>query len=312
MQKINTLTGEIEVEDLGFVRMHEHLLTDPPDLRVKKDSDYVLDSPRKAVEELRKLEKTEVNTFVDGTTIDYGRNIDQMAKIAKRTEINILATSGFNRGLFFEDWVHNYSLAELTELLIREVTEGIDGTDLKAAILKAGSDYNRITKSEEKTFVAAANAHLETGASIKTHTEMGTMGMEQLDIFEREGVDLARVLLIHMDRNLDYGYHRRALERGANIMYDGPSKIKYYADQKRIDMLKKLVDDGFINQLFISNDMGRKSYLKSYGGGPGWEYIQHKFIPRLLREGFTQGQIDTIFIDNPKRFLPFQQIQEGK
>jgi phosphotriesterase-related protein len=306
MKKINTLTGEIEVEELGFVRMHEHLLTDPPDLRAKKDPDYVLDSPAKAVEELRRLEKTEVNTFVDGTTIDYGRNIDQMAKIAERTDINILATSGFNRGIFFEDWVHNYSVDELTELLIREATEGIEGTEMKAGILKAGSDYNNITKSEEKTFVAAAQAQLVTGAPVQTHTEMGTMGLEQLDIFEREGVDLSRVVLIHMDRNLDYGYHRRALERGANIMYDGPSKIKYYADQKRIDMLKKLVDDGFINQLFISNDMGRKSYLKSYGGGPGWEYIQNKFIPRLKREGFTQEQIDTIFIDNPKRFLPFR------
>ena len=308
MKKINTLTGEIDVKDLGFVRMHEHLLTDPPEIRVEKDEDYVLDSPRKAVEELKRLEKTEVNTFVDGTTIDYGRNIDQMAKIAKRTNINILATSGFNRGIFFEDWVHNYSVDELTELLIREITEGIDGTDMKAAILKAGSDYNRITKSEEKTFVAVANAQLETGAPIQTHTEMGTMGLEQLDIFEREGVDLSRVVLIHMDRNLDYGYHKRVLERGANIMYDGPSKIKYYADEKRINMLKKLVDDGFLKQLFISNDMGRKSYLKSYGGGPGWEYIQHKFIPRLKREGFTQEQINTIFIDNPARFLPFQQI----
>ncbi|MFW6311175.1 MAG: phosphotriesterase family protein [Nanoarchaeota archaeon] len=311
MKNINTLTGQIDVKDLGFVRMHEHLLTDPPELRVEKDEDYVLNSPRKAVEELKRLEKTEVSTFVDGTTIDYGRNIDKMEKIAKRTNINILATSGFNRGIFFEDWIHNYSIDELTELLIREVTEGIDGTNIKAAILKAGSDYNRITKSEEKTFIAVANAQKKTGAPIQTHTEMGTMGLEQLDIFEKNGVDLSRVVLIHMDRNLDYGYHKRVLERGANIMYDGPSKIKYYADQKRINMLKKLIDDGFLEQLFISNDMGRKSYLKSYGGGPGWEFIQNKFIPRLMREGFTQDMIDTIFIDNPARFLPFQNSQEG-
>ncbi|AGB40757.1 putative metal-dependent hydrolase with the TIM-barrel fold [Halobacteroides halobius DSM 5150] len=305
-ETINTLNGEISSDDLGVVRMHEHLLTDPPQFVAKEDPDLVLDSSRKATEELRKLgTNTEVKTLVDGTAIDYGRNVRGMHEIAKTTDLNIIATTGFNRGIFFEEWIHNYSLDELTDLLIREITEGMEGTNLKAGILKAGSDYNRITKVEEKTIRAVARAHSVTGAPIKTHTEMGTMGHEQLDIFAEEGVDFSQIVLIHIDRNLDYGYHKSILERGANIMYDGPSKIKYYTDERRIINLKKLANDGFINQLFISNDMGRKSYLKSYGGGPGWEYLHNKFIPRLLREGFNKSQIKQIFIENPKRFLAF-------
>lgn len=302
--EINTLTGAISQEELGTVRMHEHLVTDPPEFVAQEDPDLVLDSEQKAIEELRRLkEVTEVETLVDGTAIDYGRNINRMKRIAEVAEMNIIATTGFNRGIFFDDWIHNYAVDQLTELLIRELTEGISGTKLKAGILKAGSDYNRITKVEEKTFRAVARAHLETGAPIQTHTEMGTMGREQLDIFAEEGVDLSRIVLIHIDRNLDYGYHKELLERGANIMYDGPSKIKYYPDGWRIEVLKKLIADGFTDQLFISNDMGRKSYLKSYGGGPGWEYVHTKFIPRLKKNGITEEEIKQIFIENPGRFL---------
>lgn len=302
--EINTLTGSISQKELGTVRMHEHLVTDPPEFVAQEDPDLVLDSERKAIEELRRLkEVTEVETLVDSTAIDYGRDINRMKRIAEAADINIIATTGFNRGIFFDDWLHNYSVDQLTELLIRELTEGIAGTKLKAGILKAGSDYNRITKVEEKTFRAVARAHLETGAPIQTHTEMGTMGREQLDIFEEEGVDLSRVVLIHIDRNLDYGYHKELLERGANIMYDGPSKIKYYPDGWRIEVLKKLIADGFVEQLFISNDMGRKSYLKAYGGGPGWEYVHTKCIPRLKKNGITEEEIEQIFIANPREFL---------
>ena len=49
--------------------------------------------------------------------------------------------------------------------------------------------------------------------------------------------------------------------------------------------------------------MGRQSYLHEYGGGPGFEFIINKFIPRMLDEGFTQEEINMIFFENPKKWL---------
>jgi len=52
--------------------------------------------------------------------------------------------------------------------------------------------------------------------------------------------------------------------------------------------------------------MGRKSYLKSYGGGPGFEYIISKFTQRLIAENFSEKMIQKIFVENPAEWLQFK------
>lgn len=86
------------------------------------------------------------------------------------------------------------------------------------------------------------------------------------------------------------------------MIYDGPGKVKYYPDSVRVDLLRRLVDDGFGKQIMLSNDMGKKSHHQAYGYGPGWGFIKQKFIPRLLDEGFTQETVDDFMINNPARF----------
>ncbi len=302
---IKTLTGEIKPAELGVTRMHEHLFTLPPPVKEKDDPDLILDDAAPILRELEALHQAGVSTLVEGTAIDYGRQVEAMAGIARKTPVMIVATTGFNRGIFFPEWIHNAGREKLTRLLVEELTRGMEGTSLRAGILKAGTDYQRITLVEEKALQAVARAHLETNAPVQAHTEAGTMALEQLEIFRREGVPLERVVLIHMDRNPDYRYHRRVLEQGANIMYDGPGKIKYFPDEVRVELLKRLIKEGYTAQIFLSNDMGRKSYLQAYGGGPGWLFLHRSFIPRLLEEGVTPEQIEQIMVDNPQRFLPF-------
>ena len=129
------------------------------------------------------------------------------------------------------------------------------------------------------------------------------MSLEMLDILEEYDVSLENVVVGHMDRNPDYYYFKKILDRGALVGFDGPSKVKYYPDNIRVDLIKRLVSEGYVNQITISGDMGRQSYLHSYGGGPGFNFIVNKFIPRLLEEGLTQNDIETIFVTNPKEWL---------
>ena len=98
-------------------------------------------------------------------------------------------------------------------------------------------------------------------------------------------------------------YLLKLADRGIYIQFDGPGKVKYYPDSVRVALIKSLIAHGHLNQLLISGDMGRASYLEAYGGGPGFRFIKTKFIARLLDEGVTQEQIDTIFIENPRRWL---------
>lgn len=300
-KKIRTVLGDINKEDLGFTYSHEHLWTNPP--ASQKERDLELTDYEASVSELWRFQKAGGNALVDATTLDYGRDASKLVQMSKETGVNVVATSGFNKHIYFPKWVEALTIDEIKQKLIRDVTIGMDGTEAKAGFLKSGAWNQLIHPLEEKVTRAVAHAQLETGAPIWLHTEAGTMGLELLDILEEEGVDLNLVGVGHSDRNADPYYHLKLAERGAYVQFDGTSKIKYYPDSTRVELIKNMIDNGFAHKLLISADMGRQCYLHAYGGGPGFEYILKKFIPRLLDEGISQSDIDTIFIENPANWL---------
>lgn len=301
MNKIRTVLGDINEKELGFTYSHEHLWTNPPS--IQEDRDLALTDYEASVSELWRFKKAGGNALVDATTLDYGRNAGKLMRMSTETGVHVVATTGFNKHVYFPKWVEALTIEEITEKLIRDVTVGMDGTNAKAGFLKAGSWNQLIHHLEEKVTRSVARAQLQTGAPIWLHTEAGTMGMEMLDILEEEGVDLTKVGVGHSDRNADPYYHLQLAKRGAYVQFDGSSKIKYYPDSTRVALIKNMIDNGFVKQLLISGDMGRQCYLHAYGGGPGFEYIIKKFIPRLLDEGISQEDIDTIFIENPRHWL---------
>lgn len=309
MRKIvMTVKGPVNPSELGFALMHEHLITKPPDWWAEQTPDFVLDSIPKALKELADFASVGGETLVEWTAIDYGRNAKALLKIAYRTDVKIVAITGFNRGLFCEEWVRESSEDDLADLMVKDIVEGIDGTSARANLVKIGTDYNFMRPVEKKIIKAAGQAHQRTGVTVCTHTTRGTLGLEQIESLEKAGVPPSRVVLAHLDQNPDFGYLRAIAETGAYIEFDGPSKVKYYPDSVRIELLRRLIDAGYLTQLVVSGDMGRQSYLRAYGGGPGFTYIPKKFIPRLLKEGFTQREIDKIFIVNPARALAFEPL----
>lgn len=301
MKKVRTVLGDIAPEEMGFTYSHEHLWANPP--ATQKDRDLELTHYAASVQELLAFKRAGGQTLVDASTLDYGRDASKLKRMAEETGVHVLATTGFNKHIYFPEWVANESIEQITERLVHDVKVGMDGTEAKAGFLKSGSWYQLIHPLEEKVTRAVARAQLITGAPVWLHTEAGTMGMEMLDILEEEGVDLTKVAVGHSDRNADPYYHLQLAKRGAYVQFDGPGKVKYYPDNIRVELIRNLIRNGFVNQLLISGDMGRQSYLHAYGGGPGFEYIIKKFIPRLLDEGISQEDIDTIFVANPARWL---------
>lgn len=283
MSKIRTVLGDIEDSKLGFTYSHEHLWTNPP--ASQTDRDLELTDYEASVSELWRFKHAGGNALLDATTLDYGRDAKQLIRMAKETGVHVLMTTGFNKHIYFPAWVNSLTIEEIKQKLVRDVTIGMDGTSAKAGFLKAGSWDQLIHPLEEKVTRAMAQAQRETGAPVWLHTEAGTMGEEMLDLLEEEGVELAKVAVGHSDRNADSHYHLQLAKRGAYVQFDGMSKIKYYPDSVRVDLIKNMIDNGYIEQLLISADMGRQSYLHAYGGGPGFEYILKKFIPRCWQKG---------------------------
>lgn len=304
MTKVRTVLGDIDASSMGYTMPHEHILTSPQGHGSKNEQDHLLNDMDKAVQMLEEYKAIGGGTIVEATPKTWGRDAAGMRKASELSGVHVVACTGYicqEHGM--EPNITDRGVDDIASEMTRDITEGMDGTEAKAGWIKAGTAYMHVTAGEEMVLRAAVRAANATGVPISTHTTNGTMGIEQTEIAVDEGFDLTRMAIAHVDRVPDVWYHRKMLQTGASLIYDGPGKAKYYPDSMRIEILKQLVAEGFEDQIMLCNDMGRRSHHTVYGFGPGWQWIKQRFIPRLLEEGFTPEQIDKFMVHNPRRLF---------
>ena len=301
---IETVLGPVPVDQLGVTDYHEHLYVEPPIWLHRIDPDFALNDIEKSAAELREWYRAGGRTLIEMTAMDFGRNLKAIRAIAERVpEVHVLVTTGFNRPYYMGRWVYEADEADMIRQVVREVTVGIGSTGIRAAIIKCGTEYNIFDEAGKKLCRVAAAAHRETGAPIITHTTAGTLGYEQVAFLAEHGVPPSRICLSHLDRNPDFALHTKIARTGAYLGYDCFGKVKYGPDSVRVELLRRMVEAGLGQQILIGNDLGRPSYWRSYGGGPGLAYVLENFVPRLREEGFSEAVIDDLLIHNPRRFL---------
>ncbi len=281
--------------------MHEHTIIDLSYL--KKNDDCNFNNKEQIIKEFKTLYQNGVRNIVDVTVMGMKRNPLYVKEVADATKINIILSTGWYQEIFLPEYVANYSIEKLADIMIKEIEVGIDETQIKAKIIgEIASSHNLITDNELKIFKAAIIAHRKTNVLITTHTTLGTMGMEQVAIFKEGKVDLNRVIIGHTDLSGDVAYALKLVKEGVNIGFDTIGKTNYLKDEIRVEMLKKLQDEGFIDKIVLSLDITRKSNLKDQNG-IGYMYLLDTFIPMLLAGGVTQDSIEKMMISNPKRLL---------
>ncbi|MTW86039.1 phosphotriesterase-related protein [Virgibacillus dakarensis] len=285
----------------GMTYMHEHTTIDLSE--VKNNEDCQLDVFPETVKEYKKLYSKGVRNIVDVTNFGMGRNIPYVEKVAEESGINIVFATGFYQEKFYPIQVFRETKEELAARMVREINEGIKGTDVKAEIIgEIGTSHNKWTDTERKVFEAVVLAHKETNKPITTHTSLGTLGHEQAAFFKENGVDLNRVIIGHVDLTGDEDYILHILREGAYVEFDTIGKENYMPDQVRADILKTIQDKGYIDKVFLSMDITRKSHLE-YQGGLGYSYLLDTFIPILERSGVTGESIEKLLVNNPVAFM---------
>lgn len=299
--QIVTVNGNIAPEELGVTYVHEHIMV-KPQLPDEKYDAYTLDDEEKSRAEVQKFANAGGHTIVEMTPIHYGRNVRALQRIANATGTRIICTTGYHKELFQPRWFCEKNDEELYEILIDEILNGMDGSDVHPGVVKFGTSYNEITKQEERAIRVVAKVHKNTGIPISTHCDKGTMGMEQIRRLDTLGVDLRRVLLCHIDSAENYAYAKALCKTGVHICFDHVGRELENHDQLRVQMLVKLIEDGFIRQLHISGDMGKKDYFTTYGGSPGLTYIMTDLKEELLKY-ISVEEFNQIMVGNPARYL---------
>jgi phosphotriesterase-related protein len=316
MKAVNTVTGSVSADKLGTTLMHEHLLI--------AWAGWELDcnAPRfdrktalkTAVERLKELKDLGLGTFVDPCPNDIGRDIVFMADVAAASGVNVVAATGlYKEDLGNTAYFRQRTVEEIADVYVTEITKGVGETGIKAGIIKCATGKDHITEYENRCLRAAARASKRTGVPITTHTEEGTMGREQLDIFAEEGVDLAHVVIGHSCGASDLRYHTDMLDRGCLLGFDRFGLDFVHPDRLRLAALIGLVGVGFEKQLVLSHDSvacwkGKglpEMDAKTLEGIKNWNptHIFKHIIPALKEAGVGDHKIKAMMVENPRRFF---------
>src|SRR5207244_282631 len=194
---VETVRGDVAPDDLGRVLMHEHLFVLSPEFVANyPDDDGFKEEVHvpEAIRRLKELKDAGIDTIVDPTVIGLGRYIPRVQRVAAEVDVNIVVATGLYTYNDVPHYLHFRGpgtllggAEPLVDLFVKDITEGIGGTGVKAAILKCATDEPGVTPGVERVLRAVAKAHRETGVPILTHTHAHTRrGLEQQEVFESE------------------------------------------------------------------------------------------------------------------------------
>jgi phosphotriesterase-related protein len=349
--RVNTVLGAIDARELGGTMSHVHLTLDiscwyaaPQDPEVariaakplglenlglaRRNGLVVRDNLVQSDVELAIREASEFKRAGGGALVDMelpgiGRDVPALVHISRATGLHIIASTGWYTQASHPPEVAALDTGALADVMVREVTEGIGDTGVRAGNIGeigcSGMPDMPCLPDEEKVLRAAARAQKRTRASLTVHPNGGTHGSREtpkhhldfyLDVLEAEGADLGKVYLSHMGfYSADVAEH--VLRRGLGfVSYDHFGHEEYYEivgpgrafprDKEEIDTVMRLVEAGHSDRVLIGNEIGWKTCYKAYGGW-GYSHVYDHVVPWLRDCGASESQIRTILVENPAR-----------
>jgi phosphotriesterase-related protein len=317
MSVVETVQGPIDADELGVVLVHEHVrfrdeavAAEWPD---RYDEAAELDA---ALEAVVAANARGVETIVDPTAMFGGRDVRFMKRVADQSGVRIIACTGIYSYDYLPHYFANRDIDAMADHFVSDLERGVQGTDIKAAFLKCAADAAGVTENVEKIHRAVARASLQTGAPIMAHSmpAVGT-GPRQVEIFEEEGVDLARVQIAHCGDTDDVGYIEGLIDSGVYVGLDRYGLEMYLPIEVRNATAAELLRRGHAERLMISQDFcatidwfppEAAETFAAHGAIRNWSMtlVFDEVVPALREQAVMDENIfQTVFVENPKRWL---------
>ena len=326
MATVESVTGPLEAADLGTTLVHEHLLArdeavafqfpqlgttaGAPVRAVPTDG-----AEQVAIDCARAIVERGVKTICDPAAMFLGRDVQFMRRVAEATGLQVVAATGIYTYDHLPTALMTRDADAIADLFVHDITEGIQGTDVKAAFIKCAADEPGVTENVEKVHRAAARASVRTGAPIMAHSRpLSDTAPRQIEIFAEEGVDLARVQIAHCGDSPDPAYIESLIERGVWAGLDRFGLEMYLPFDQRIAAARALLERGRADRLFISADYCAtidwfapevEQQMLDAGMAIDWSMniVLDKVLPALREGGMTEEQERTMLVANPVRWL---------
>ncbi|MFY9815047.1 MAG: hypothetical protein WBQ62_08230 [Dehalococcoidales bacterium] len=318
MKTVNTVLGPLDTSKIGLALMHDHILGAAggipqvyPELLGKNYKERIMKG-------LTSAREAGINTIVDADTFDLGRSVKILAEVSQLSGVNIICCSGWYGEL--PPYLGNFTADQYARIFAREVREGIEGTGIKAGILKSAADFGGVTPNGALLLRGVARAQLLTGVPIMLHSySPDQVGRQQIEILKEEGVDLRRVKLDHSTDTKDMEYLEWVVKQGCYLGMDRLPGIHVpplarVSPEGRVKTIKDLIDAGYADRVLLGHDaflvstffdtLPEAAKKKLETDNPyGFLYINKFVLPKLRELGVSEKTIHSICVDNPRRFF---------
>jgi phosphotriesterase-related protein len=285
--------------------MHEHVLVDFVGAdKVSGDRYEPEEVFGVALPFLQELYAIGCRTLVECTPAYLGRDPALLRRLSEASGLNIVTNTGYYGAAndkFIPQHAYNETSEQLADRWSQEFTESIGRTNIRPGIMKIGVDKGPLSEIDAKLVRAAALTHLRTGLTIASHTDDGVAALEELNLLKKEGVAASAFIWVHAQSEPQTEKHFNAVKQGAWVEYDGISEASL---DKHINLVKSMIDRGFIHRTLVSQDAGWYDVGKPGGGKyRGYKTLFTHFIPELKKSGVSEAQVRRLLVDNPKEAL---------
>ncbi len=311
---IRTVVGDISSEKIMNTLSHEHITFGKPGYIGDDDNCYKRETAYKnALRYIDMIKRYDVDLVVDATTAERGRDPLLLKKISLDTGVFIVCSTGFFKD---EDDMlailkaMSYSVdleKELTDLFVKEISEGIGDTGIRAGVIKTASSYGRIRPLEQTIMKAAARAAIICDVPILTHCDRGTMARSQVELMLDMKMPPEKVIIGHMTSCRDLDEIRFVMDMGLTVAFDQFGILSIPGipnDEEKAANLLSLLREGYGEKIVLSHDTMFDRMGHSSDSRPRYPDMIYKTILPYLREnGVSEDTIRKITRDNLLRIL---------
>ncbi len=303
-KNIKTVLGEIPVSELGRILLHEHIICTSPVLYRTYGKKW-FSAEDVIAESVKKLktakEKFGLQTAVDGTPLNLGRDMDILKEVSRRSGIHILASTGM---YFYQDMsFRSVPEEKLAELMTEECMTGSTG------FLKCAADREGMTPYIQKLHRIMGKVQKETGLPVFVHTCRET-GLDQLKILLDSGADPEKIIMGHCADAMHTEYPLELLKYGCYVSIDRIYRQNPGWRKVKTDTVYELLDRGYGNRIVMSHDYicyadeYYVGHLQSFHGDPeGLCVIDDLVVPELRERGIPENILHKVLVENPQNIL---------
>jgi phosphotriesterase-related protein len=309
--QVETTAGPVDAGELGLTLVHEHLRTRSESVAVAFPRLYdEMHERERALDWVSQAMDRGVKTICDPTVMELGRDVRLQAQVAHQTGVQLVVATGIYTYHYLPEHFRNREIEYMAEQFVRDIEEGIQGTDVKAAFIKCCTDAQGVTDDVEKVLRAAARASNQTGRPIMTHSHPASgAGVAQMGIFLEEEVDPGKVMIGHTGDTDSINYIETLLAMGPFIGMDRYGLDILMPTERRNATVVELCERGYADRMFLSQDAC--CTIDWYPPelvaqmAPNWHmtYLLDDVVPALKEAGVTDEDVKTMMEENPPRWL---------